>query len=57
MSHHDTVGDDKADVNREGLADAVCICLEHLVHEDNHHRNDYELDDDTDTVRNGVSEQ
>ena len=31
--------------------------LEHLVNEDYHHRNYNELYDDTDTVRNGVSQK
>ena len=56
-SHDDTVGDDEADVHRESLAYTVCICLEHLVNEDYHEGNHYELNDDTDTVRNCVSEE
>ena len=47
-THHDTVGDDQTDENRQLLADAVGVRLEHLINHDYQRRDDHHLHDHTD---------
>ena len=58
-SHDYAVGYDEPDVDRELLVDGVGRLerLEHLVHQDDHHGHNHQLDDDPYTAGNGVPEQ
>ena len=56
-SHHYTVGDNQSDIDGELLVHIIGESLQNLVHKNNHHSYNHELDDDADSVWNGVPHQ